>query len=297
MLFVELVGPHIRVSALASVEGAFVVCEPLTPYLHFFNMLSSQPQHMDRMARVLRALKHGITLLRETCSTLSTPPGAVRPAQAAASSPPVRDPPLQLPYPLRPGLGFRDVGALVPGAYPLLYKAEHEQSGRQVVIKFSFLSEQATRIHRAWAAASLAPELIGTRLLPCGLTMLVMELLRPEDGWTTFHSLAPELKPLLFDAVLVKLREAHNVDVDGYRAVHSDMRQANVLVQLRADGQQPGAPLQVRFLDFDWSGLVGQTRLPAFIRQRLPGYGAGQEATQEYDMALWHHELVELQPR
>ncbi|KXZ51183.1 hypothetical protein GPECTOR_13g670 [Gonium pectorale] len=42
-LFVELVGPHMRVSLLASPGDACVVCEPVTPFLHFFNMLSSQP--------------------------------------------------------------------------------------------------------------------------------------------------------------------------------------------------------------------------------------------------------------
>ena len=43
VLFVELVGPHLRVSALASPADATVVCEPLTPYLHLFSMHRFQP--------------------------------------------------------------------------------------------------------------------------------------------------------------------------------------------------------------------------------------------------------------
>ncbi len=43
VLFLELVGPHLRVSALASPADAVVVCEPLTPYLHLLPMLRYQP--------------------------------------------------------------------------------------------------------------------------------------------------------------------------------------------------------------------------------------------------------------
>ncbi|KXZ43480.1 hypothetical protein GPECTOR_89g500 [Gonium pectorale] len=266
-LFVELVGPHMRVSLLASPEDACVVCEPVTPFLHLFDMLLSQPGHMARLARVLRALKRG----------------------------PGRDPSLQLPYPLRPGSGFRNVEALVVGVGRpnLLYVAELEDSGRQVVVKFaSTISEYATRVHRAWAAAGLAPELLAVRPLPCGLTMLVMERLGREDGWAMFHSLEPELKRQLSEEVLDKVATAHGVDVDGQGgAVHSDMRQVNVMVRMREDGQEPLRPLQVRFLDFDWSGLVGQALLPPFMRPRVPGYTAGVAATQEYDRALWRHEM------
>ncbi len=134
VLFVELVGPHIRVSALASPEDACVVCEPLTPYLHLFNMLSSQRSHMRRVARVLRALKRSVVLLKEACRKLPQPPAAAAPARlgaaAAAGMPDERHLDLQLPYPLRPGSGFRDVVALVPGNSRLLYAATHVQSGR-----------------------------------------------------------------------------------------------------------------------------------------------------------------------
>ncbi len=72
------------------------------------------------------------------------------------------------------------------------------------------------------------------------------------------------------------------------------MRQGNVLVKLPEGGRQLGAKeeLPVKFYDFDWSGLVDQTQLPPFARQRLSGYGAGQEMTQGYDVDLWEHELL-----
>ncbi len=123
--------------------------------------------------------------------------------------------------------------------------------------------------------------------------MHVMEYLSRDDGWTMFYSLSHERKQELSDVVLDKLQEAHAIDVgDGARAVHADMRQGNVMVRLRKGDstQQLEEPHQVRFLDFDWSGLVGQTRLPPFMRQRI-GFGSGQEVTQEYDRDLWNHEL------
>ena len=43
VLFLELVGPHLRVSAMASPADVTVVCEPLTPYLHLFSMHRCQP--------------------------------------------------------------------------------------------------------------------------------------------------------------------------------------------------------------------------------------------------------------
>lgn len=43
VLFLELVGPYLRVSALASPADVRVVCEPLTPYLHLFSMHRHRP--------------------------------------------------------------------------------------------------------------------------------------------------------------------------------------------------------------------------------------------------------------
>ncbi len=144
VLFVELVGPHLRVSALASPEDACVVCEPLTPYLHLFNMLSSQRSHMHCVARVLRALKRSVALLHGACIQLQQPqppttapeaaapahPGASATAAAVVGLPDGRDLHLQLPYPLRPGSGFQGVEALAPGNRKLLYAATHVQTGR-----------------------------------------------------------------------------------------------------------------------------------------------------------------------
>ncbi|KAG2422116.1 hypothetical protein HXX76_016272 [Chlamydomonas incerta] len=387
-LFVELVGPHLRVSALASPADATVVCEPLTPYLHLFNMLRCQPDHMVRVALVLRALKSGIGLLLDACGRLQQPTAAAVPAPAAPAPAsaseysdtavprvevPLRDQALQLPYPLRPGSGYRDVRPIGAGVYHPLYFAvldgDGGNSSRAVAVKFARMSADALRVHRAWAAAGLAPEVVSTRRLPCGLIMLVMELLAPEDGWVMFYSLPPRRQQQLHGAVVAALARAHAVVVDADRGlcgVHADMRQANVMVRLPppredADGgggggsggsgsgaagrgvaaggegggggvaagggapggsgrdagggggaagggggedaagggsgggsqpQQQQVAQQVRFVDLDWAGLVGHTRLPAFARMRLQGYGCGCAVTQEYDRALWNWEWV-----
>ncbi|KAG2433730.1 hypothetical protein HXX76_008095 [Chlamydomonas incerta] len=338
VLFVELVGPYLRVSALASPANVTVVCEPLTPYLHLFDMQRCQPDHMICVALVLRALKSGIKLLMNACGQLQPPAG---PALGASSSSadgvtvPLRDPALVLPYPLRPDQGFRDVRPVEPGVYNPLYFAVYKDG--PVAVKFARMSADAIRVHRAWAAAGLAPAVVSTRRLPCGLVMLVMELLAPEDGWVMFCSLPPHQKQQLDGAVVAALGLAHSIIVDrGLPGVHADLRQANVMVRLPrvemtagnssgrgggggaaggggevavgsgmggSDGGEDAAgrvgassssssepQVQVRFVDFDWSGLQGHTRLPAFARMRLPGYGCGCAVTQGYDRALWEHE-------
>ncbi|KAG2436681.1 hypothetical protein HXX76_006209 [Chlamydomonas incerta] len=347
-LMLELAGPHLRVSALASPRDVTVVCEPLTPYLHLFSMERCDPDHMDRLALVLRAIKDGFGLLKDSCRRLvqqPQPPAASPTAECSASAasalalaspsaseeqvqkkarrgvvPPVRDLSLQLPYPLRPGTGFTDVRAIGPGVYKPLYSAKH--GGRAVAVKFTRMSPDAVRVQRAWAAAGLAPALVleEARPLPCGMTMLVMEWLAAEDGWVMFWSLPPDQKRRLHGEVVAALRRAHEVMVDDGRGgrlpgVHADLRQANVMVRgaaAAASGSSGctggsgeagsgaggssisgGAQVQVQFVDFEWAGLQGRTRLPRSICQRLPGYGSGCQVTQEYDWALWEHERVQ----
>ncbi|KAG2422061.1 hypothetical protein HXX76_016307 [Chlamydomonas incerta] len=139
-LFVELVGPHLRVSALASPADATVVCEPLTPYLHLFNMLRLDWTRTtwSAWALVLRALKSGIGLLLDRGGRLQQPTAAAVPAPAAPAPAsaseysdtavprvevPLRDQALQRPYPLRPGSGYRDVRPIGAGVYHPLYFA------------------------------------------------------------------------------------------------------------------------------------------------------------------------------
>ena len=62
-LFIELIGPHLRISALASVRDIQVLCEPLTPFLHLFDMLAYDRQHMLRLACTLSSLKSAVDLL------------------------------------------------------------------------------------------------------------------------------------------------------------------------------------------------------------------------------------------
>ena len=186
-----------------------------------------------------------------------------------------------------------------------------------VVVKFSHMSAHAVDVQRAWAAADLAPKVFTSKRLGCGLTMLVMEQLEEAQGWRMFHGLEKGLKAQLHGAVVEALGRAHALVVDqarGLRGVHADLRQANVMVQLLMPqggggggsggggggsggrgGVNDAAPqpqIQVRFVDFDWAGLQGHTRLPAFSRKRLKDYECGCEVTQEYDWLLWEHEAV-----
>ena len=253
-----------------------------------------------------------------------------------------RQPP---PPPLPVAAGGAPQHAASTPAASVAAAAAPDPAALAVVVKFSRMSADAVRVHRAWAAAGLAPQVVLEQVLPCGLTMLVMERLAAEDGWVMFYSLPQDQKQQLDGAVVAALDRAHAVVVDAERGlpgVHADLRQANVMVRLlpppppppRGDddtavmvrpppprdagaaagsgeasavgggGQGSGSgeeaaggsskqQVEVRFVDFDWSGLQGHTRLPAFSRQRLPGHGCGCEVTQAYDRALWEHERAQ----
>eukprot|EP00198_Chlamydomonas_reinhardtii_P003492 XP_001692828.1 predicted protein [Chlamydomonas reinhardtii] len=263
-LMLELAGPHLRVSALASPRDVTVVCEPLTPYLHLFSMERCDPDHMDRLALVLRAIKDGFGLLKDSCRRLvqqPQPPAASPTAECSASAASASA--LASPSASEEQAQKKARRGVVP---PPLYSAKH--GGRAVAVKFTRMSPDAE-----------------ARPLPCGMTMLVMEWLAAEDGWVMFWSLPPDQKRRLHGEVVAALRRAHEVMVDDGRGgrlpgVHADLRQANVMVQ-------------VQFVDFEWAGLQGRTRLPRSICQRLSGYGGGGQVTQEYDRALWEHERVQ----
>ncbi len=121
------------------------------------------------------------------------------------------------------------------------------------------------QVHRAWHDAGVAPKLLSTQPVGgCGspFTMVVMEHLRPEDGWTSLHDavVQDKLRAVCVEdlkaAVRKALEDAHAAPLAGDAApargaakgVHGDMRRPNILVQIGSNGAIAG----VRFIDFDW---------------------------------------------
>lgn len=85
-------------------------------------------------------------------------------------------------------------------------------------------------MHRAWAAAGLAPELLRAEILPGGLAMVVTEKLRAEDGWRCFAELSDAEQRDQNPAVMAALVRGHNVafqlpgQVTSGTGVHGDIR-------------------------------------------------------------------------
>lgn len=220
-LAIELVGPQLRISALASLQLGDVLCEPLTPFLNLLPT-TGQPLALARLVATLSALKASVHALQRVYA--DTPPS---PAIAGDSA---------LPHPLACG-GFTQSSHLGNGR--LLWSAL-DAAGRRVCVKFT-PHAYGEAVHKAWAAQGLAPELHSVSLLPGGLRMVVMELLP-----------APEWAPLdledggALDAALAALRKAHAVELAcGGCAAHGDCRPGNVLMR-----RAGGGGWEVRFVDF-----------------------------------------------
>jgi hypothetical protein len=115
-VLLEILGPHIRVSAL-SWMGEKVSVVPMTTHVHTL-ILQHDIQHAYHLARLLGALRHCITELSDwyglQLSTLQ-PLGGLAPTQAALPGPALlRSPQLEqggMPYPM---LDYDDAAYMVP---------------------------------------------------------------------------------------------------------------------------------------------------------------------------------------
>lgn len=195
-LFLELVGPNLRVSALASLVGNRVLCEPLTPFLPLL-ALTGQPDSLRRLAATLRALRNAVAALADHRALAARRPQAPAPAPGASRR--------SLPFPLRDASRFVAPAPelLHPGTGKLVYRAsEALPSGgsRPVCVKF-VPRPYPEGVHRAWADGGLAPECFSCEEVPPrggpaeaggagSWRMVVMELLG--DGWERLDRVDPE---------------------------------------------------------------------------------------------------------
>jgi len=199
-LFLELVGPNLRVSALASLEGNRVVCEPLTAFLPLL-ALTGQPAYLARLAATLRAIRNAYVALKEYYQVTSRSHSF----QSAAS---VRR---ALPFPLRDHARFPFVEPLLASGGKLLYKVTGAVlSGEERNLCVKFVGRPyPSHVHSAWAAAGLAPQLFSCEPLQDGVTfMVIMELLSPPE-WACLAALNRELRdkirPIAVKALEVRI--------------------------------------------------------------------------------------------
>ena len=289
-LAMEVVGPALRISAIASLDGNNVMAEPLTPFLHFLPVVGQRP-YLDGLVAVLRAFRDAVRELRDHYKALH----ATYPRDLAPVASVDRDPAIALPYPLRDAALFADVEAHCPGK--LVYAATHVPTGKRVCVKFTtHQSAACLAVQRAWAAAKLAPAVVVNIALPGAFDMHVMELLAPADGWEALACLPDPDRSAALACAEQALKCAHALDVDSgagssYRAAHGDCRGNNVLVRRRQAGAQKLPEFDVNFVDFDWAGPAGEQRYPAYMSSRrvIPWPAAafpGASLQQSHDLEL-----------
>jgi hypothetical protein len=275
-LAIELVGPLLRVNALASLHSNRVLCEPLTAFIPVL-LLRDQPLAMARLVATLWALRNAVGRLNAHYKGF-TPPQAGLACTAPGAS---REPGIALPYPLRDAARFTEVVHLCDDK--LLYAARDKtRSDALVCVKFSRRG-YGREVHAAWAEAGHAPLLYEVRALPGGLTMVVMELLPRIHDWCM---LSDSLPPEAWAAAHAALRVVHATLLPGGGyGVHGDCRPNNILLRQRPS---PGG-YDVRFVDFDGAGVQGVRTYPPFMNPSVKwpaGAVAGVPLQQEHDMAL-----------
>ena len=276
-LAIELVGPLLRVNALASLHSNRVLCEPLTAFIPVL-LLRDQPLAMARLVATLRALRTAVRRLNAHYKGF-TPPEAGRARTAPGAS---REPGIALPYPLRDAARFTEVVHLCDDK--LLYAARDGSRPEGLVcVKFSRRG-YGREVHAAWAGAGHAPALYEVCALPGGLTMVVMELLPRTHGW---RMLSDSMSPEAWAAARAALQVVHATELPGGggRGVHGDCRPNNVLLrQLPSSGGY-----DVRFVDFDGAGAEGLRTYPPLMNPSVEwpaGAVAGEPLQQKHDVAL-----------
>ena len=196
-LLIELVGPCLRVGALAIGRG--MAYQPLTSFLHLYIMKTADRAHMECLAWTLLALKKTVESLHDYYQTLMACKRLPEPS---------------LPYPLHMDAKIL-VAPLKAGTFngPKLLWTVGEGKDRQLV-KYS--DHYSAAVHSAWAAKGLAPRLLSCQRLAGGMMEVRMELLSEEEGWCSLHCLRSEEGKgfeLAHAAALRALERAHRVHI------------------------------------------------------------------------------------
>ncbi|GIL42556.1 hypothetical protein Vafri_518 [Volvox africanus] len=269
----EVVGPHVRLSALAWVDR--VTLFPLTPLL---NLLPVHPRTaclLMPVARLLMALREGV---RELAMIHASP---------AVLQQPTVPKHVGLPWPIRLSDRYNAMSAVKLTAYNPTYYVRRAAAGGaskvmpvEVVVKLC--RNYGLEAHMAWAAIGLAPKVLHSEQLPGGWLLIEMELL-PMPGWRRLSDLPGTEAEEALHSVNKSLEKAHMET----NMVHGDVRPPNCLVW--RCGPMDAGPWQVRFVDFEWAGRQGEATYPACLNPTIPwptGVDYGEKLQPEHDVKL-----------
>mmetsp|Transcript_27401 Transcript_27401/g.59930 ORF Transcript_27401/g.59930 Transcript_27401/m.59930 type:complete len:660 (+) Transcript_27401:81-2060(+) len=197
----------------------------------------------------------------------------------------------RLPYCLANITMYTEVASLRRLALKPIFSAVRMRDGRRVLLK-CVQHPYPEKVHHAWAAAGVSPQLLEVRRLPGGWWMVVQELLGVE--WRTYQELNRREKPAAYASVEAAVLKAHGTLVtqaaaegeEDY-AAHGDLRPPNVMIRKGETGSW-----DVRLVDLDWAGIVGRAVYPnPFMSPNIPWHHdakVGKVLQHEHDLHLLH---------
>ncbi|CAG7853847.1 SubName: Full=Uncharacterized protein {ECO:0000313/EMBL:CCA77651.1} [Serendipita indica DSM 11827] len=224
-----------------AVVGMKVQFERLTPTLSFEANYRDR-RRLEPIARSLYALRQGV----ESLQTIYAPTEDRRSSEEAT-------------YPYRNF--YMDGERRVTFEYrrrlfpeKLLFECIQKEERTALCVKFTL--KYSPEAHKACGDHGVAPKLYSAERLPGGWWMVVMEYLS-EDEYSTRSSVKVDVikfKGAIKDAVDV-------LHVNGF--VHGDIRACNIMVCRWWDDDI--GMKNVKLIDFDWAGRVGEARYPANV--------------------------------
>ena len=146
-----------------------------------------------------------------------------------------------------------------------------------MVIKF--VKRYSQECHSRCFELGIAPELLAFQPLPGGWHVVIMEFLQSYETLFVLHR-DRKVTDKMIGAVEKAVGKLHEEDF-----VHGDLRLPNIMV---------GPEDSVKFVDFDWSGRLGEALYPPLMNPVIvwhPGAKLGEEIVPEHDMYLLRSEL------
>lgn len=167
-------------------------------------------------------------------------------------------------------------------------------------------STYGVSVHKKAAELGFAPRYFGYSELPGALPAHVMEFLpSPDDntkpGWVPLHKLFESGTTTVYGHQIRASLQETVAALERNGMVHGDFRPPNVLIYTLG-GNIPAVPIQLKLVDFDWSGPVGEVFYPVVRNEdiRWPGapgspIGSNHDRIMLDDAAVWPFIASEIQ--
>ncbi|KAI6041164.1 hypothetical protein EDC04DRAFT_2879030 [Pisolithus marmoratus] len=157
----------------------------------------------------------------------------------------------------------------------LVFFSTESAEGSAIVdrICIKFAQRYSPDAHKHCTSVGCAPTLRGFEKIPGGWFMIVMD-----DLSNNYETLENQRVPIPTKS-LIRTKLAEFLE-EGF--VHGDIRDTNIMVS-KSDN------MQFRIIDFDWAGIAGEVKYPAFLNPevwRPEGASDGKPILAEHDDAM-----------